>query len=80
MLLVVKNVVGSFLIPNSNETDVSVQVSADGWYAELSLRVPPLFLYLVDRFAQEVGANHPDAPIVMAGLRAVENLIIINLE
>ena len=71
-----RNVIGTFLIPNSHETDVSVTVSADGWYAELSLRVPPMFLYLVDRFSQEVGANDPDAPIVMAGLRAVENLIL----
>ena len=35
-----------------------------------------MFLYLVDRFAQEVGANHPDAPVVMAALRNVENLIL----
>jgi hypothetical protein len=31
------NVIGTFLIPNTHKTDVSVQVSADGWYAELSL-------------------------------------------
>jgi hypothetical protein len=71
-----RNVIGTFLIPNSHETDVSVTVSADGWYAELSLRVPPMFLYLVDRFAQEMGANDPDAPIVEASLRAVENQIL----
>ena len=58
-----RNVIGTFVIPNCNETDVSVTVSADGWYAELSLRVPPMFLYLVDRFAQEMGANDPDAPL-----------------
>ena len=64
-------------LSRDTETDVSVQeVSADGWYAVLSLQVPPMFLYLVNRFAQEVGANNPDAPIVMAGLCAVENLIL----
>ena len=47
-----QNVIGTFLIPNTHETDVSVQVSADGWYAELSLRAPPMFLYLVDCFAK----------------------------
>ena len=31
-----RTVIGYFLIPNSHETDVSVQVSADGLYAELS--------------------------------------------
>jgi hypothetical protein len=71
-----QNVIGTFLIPNTHETDVSVQVSADGWYAELSLRVPPMFLYLVDRFSQEMGANDPDAPVVEASLRAVENQIL----
>jgi hypothetical protein len=71
-----RNVIGTFLIPNSHETDVIVQVSADGMYAELSLRVPPMFLYLVERFAQEVGANHPDAPVIMAALRDAENLML----
>ena len=71
-----RTVIGTFLIPNSHETDVIVQVSADGLYAELSLRVPPMFLYLVDRFAQEVGTNHPDATVIMAALRDVENLML----
>ena len=71
-----RTVIGTFLIPNSHETDISVQVSPDGWDAELSLRVPPMFLYLVDRFAQEVGSNDPDAPIVMAALRDAENLML----
>ena len=53
-----------------------MQVSADRMYAELSLRVPSMFLYMVDRFAQEVGANHPDAPIIMAALRDAENLML----
>ena len=71
-----RTAIGTFLIPNTQETDVIVQVSADGCYAELSYRVPPMFLYLVDRFAQEVGANHPDAPVIMAALRDVENLML----
>ncbi len=71
-----QNTIGTFLIPNVRETDVNVHVSVDGWYAELSLRVPPMFLYLIDRFDQEMASNDPDAPIVQAGLRAVENQIL----
>ena len=33
-------------------------------------------MYLVDRFAQEVDANHPDAPVIMAALRDAENLML----
>jgi len=71
-----RTVIGTFLIPNSPETDVIMQVSADGWYAELSLRVPTMFLFLVERFAQEVGANHPNAPVIMAALRDAQNLML----
>jgi hypothetical protein len=45
-------------------------------YAELTLRVPTMFLYLVDQFAQEQGANHPDAPVIMAALHDAENLML----
>ena len=55
-----------------------MQVSADGMYAELAVRVPPMFLYMVDRFAQEVGANHPDAPVIMAALQDEENLMMLH--
>jgi hypothetical protein len=71
-----RTVIGTFLIPNTHETDIILQVSADGLYAELSYQVPPMFLYLVDRFAQEVGTNHPDATVIMAALRDVENLML----
>jgi hypothetical protein len=35
-----------------------------------------MFLYLVNRFAQEEGANNPDAPIIRAALCNVENLLL----
>jgi hypothetical protein len=62
------------------ENDVGSQqqefnLSDYGMYAELTLRVPTMFLYLVNQFTQEQGANHPDAPVIMAALHDAENLM-----